>query len=138
MKKIYCKYLPVKPFIAMLVFFWVIVREDSAIKFDAVAENHERIHFWQLIGCMIIGLIVLLVLSILGIVPGWSLLLSPVSFYVLYALFWIIELIRPPYDEAYISIPFEVEAYKNEEDMNYCSFIPPMFSWMKYFKRISK
>ena len=73
MKKIYCKYLPVKPFIAMLVFFWVIVREDSLELFDEVAENHERIHFWQLIGCAVLGFLALVVLSILGIVPGWSL-----------------------------------------------------------------
>lgn len=138
MKKIYCKYLPVKPFIAMLVFFWVIVREDSLELFDEVAENHERIHFWQLIGCAVLGFLALVVLSILGIVPGWSLLLAPVTYYFLYGLFWLIALVVPPYDVAYISIPFEIEAYENERDLSYCSTIPPMFSWIKYVKRIKK
>lgn len=68
--------------------------------------NHEKIHRRQIIECLII------------------------PFYVLYVLFYVKGLIKfgKP-SKAYHSIPFEVEAYKHDDDFGYLSK-RKLYAWL--------
>lgn len=70
--------------------------------------NHESIHIYQ------------------------QMELFVVIFYILYGLFYFINLIKfRNHYEAYIHIPFEVEAYKNDQNLTYLEN-RKLFSWVKY------
>jgi hypothetical protein len=71
-------------------------------------KNHETIHYKQTIELLFIG------------------------FWLLYFIFWVIGLCR--YRDgavAYKTIPFELEAYSNEENLSYLSH-RKLYSWVKY------
>ncbi len=53
-----------------------------------------------------------------------------IPFYVLYVLFWVKGLVRRE-KNAYLSIPFEKEAYANEKDKDYLEN-RKSFSWVDY------
>ena len=52
-----------------------------------------------------------------------------IPFYVLYVLFWVKGLVKKK--NAYLSIPFEKEAYANEKDKDYLEN-RKSFSWVNY------
>ena len=71
-------------------------------------KNHETIHFKQWVELLLLG------------------------FLVLYPLFWIVGLIR--YRDgarAYKMIPFEQEAYANDQNLDYLDN-RKLYSWVKY------
>jgi hypothetical protein len=58
--------------------------------------------------------------------------LAVIFFYILYGLFFLKGLIQGKGQfEAYLDIPFEKEAYSNEDNLNYLN-IRKRFSWTKY------
>lgn len=70
--------------------------------------NHETIHFWQTLE--------------LGIIP----------FYLLYILFWLKNLlVYRDLDKAYHEIPFEREAYGNQENLDYIKE-RKAYAWLWY------
>lgn len=74
-------------------------------------KNHETIHYRQTIELLFVG------------------------FWLLYFIFWVIGLCR--YRDgavAYTMIPFEQEAYSNEENLEYLSQ-RKLYSWVKYVGR---
>lgn len=102
MKIQYSSIIPFKGFYAINLFGVLFIRKEY--KDRPVSKrtlNHESIHSTQAKDfCKI----------------TW---IGYILFYILYFLFWIIEIIRPPYDEAYHDVCFEKEAYLNEDNLDY-------------------
>jgi len=71
--------------------------------------NHETIHFFQQLELLVIG------------------------FYIMYVLFYLINVIKYKFNmqKAYYAIPFEKEAYNNQDDFEYLSK-RKLFIWIKY------
>ena len=89
---------------AITLWPWIIFRDDA----DEVTINHERIHIRQ----------------------QAELLVLP--FYVLYAGFWLFNKAKGQSNsEAYMNIPFEKEAYKNQGDSAYL-LNRKWFSWKNH------
>jgi hypothetical protein len=100
-----CKGLPAT---AMALFPFMLFK-DSAQKGHPILINHEKIHFIQQLELLI------------------------VPFYLLYLIFYLINLIRfKDHSRAYFNICFEKEAYANERNINY---LPNrgLYAWLKYF-----
>ena len=109
MKVIYNRFIPFKGFIACNLFGVVFVRKSCADEVDVRVLRHEYVHTLQMKELWYIG------------------------FYILYALFYIKNLTKKHMDdiEAYHAIPFEREAFYNEDNEFY-SWIRPKFNWRKY------
>lgn len=89
---------------AIAIFPFVISKES--LSHDVI--NHEKIHFKQQLELLII------------------------PFYIIYSYFFFLNYIKyKDYTKAYLSIPFEKEAYENEDNLNYLDE-RQMFSWIKY------
>ena len=87
---------------------FIILKDEG----DERIINHERIHIMQQRELLVIG------------------------FYILYILFWIKNLVKYYNQEnllhtAYANIPFELEAYDNDNKIYYC-LNRKRFSWLKY------
>ena len=108
-KIIHCKYLPVgRNMDAMALWPFIIVKKGREKYFTETAERHEKIHLEQQKELLLVG------------------------FYVLYAIFWIIGLVRwRNLDDAYQGIPFEQEAYINEKDSEYLKK-RKRYGWREY------
>jgi len=86
------KHLPAN---GMAIFPFILLK-NVAQKNDKVLINHEKIHLKQQLELFII------------------------PFYILYLLFYLINLLRyKNHYQAYYHIPFEQEAYQNEQKLNY-------------------
>ena len=71
-------------------------------------KNHESIHWQQYIETGIVG------------------------FWILYITYWLIGFVKyRDGDSAYVQIPFEQEAYENENDLNY-ALTRKRWSWKNY------
>ncbi len=80
----------------------------SAGEIEPVTRNHETIHWKQYKETLILG------------------------FLLLYAVFYVVGLIKYRSGKlAYYNIPFEREAYQNDEDFGYI-FRRPCWAWVKY------
>jgi len=78
---------------------------------DLQTKNHETIHFQQQLELLFVG--------------QWF----------LYITMWFALLIKHRSAEiAYYLLPFELEAYENESNLEYCN-TRKRFSWMKYLKK---
>lgn len=101
-------------------------------------RNHEKIHTEQIKECSVLSFVIIgLLCCILNLSIFW-ILLSPITFYVLYFLeYFIIRFFHKKQINAYYDISFEEEAYANEDDFNYIKDRCP-FSWIKYVKLKSK
>lgn len=78
---------------------------------DPFTLNHERIHFQQQKELWIVG------------------------FYVLYVYYWLKGKLKYKMNDrqAYLNIPFEIEAYSNDTDFEYLDS-RPKHNWRKYKK----
>ena len=95
---------------AITLYPFIFVRNDSD-KFDKVLINHEIIHIEQ----------------------QKELLVIP--FYVWYILEWLIKVfIYKSFNNAYLNICFEREAYSNEENIDYLK-TRNRFSFFNYLKK---
>lgn len=104
MKIKYSSIIPFKGFYAINLYGTMYIRKefkDSPLKLDEYDINHEEIHSAQARDFCKINWI------------GYTI------FYIFYFLFWLVELVRPPYDEAYHDICFEKEAYIHENNLDY-------------------
>jgi len=97
------------PFVAIT--FWPFIFIFDYFKNDKKLLNHEKIHLKQQEELLLIG------------------------FYLLYILFFIMNLFRfKNLLEAYENIPFEIEAKQFETDLNYLQN-RNHFNWIKSFAR---
>ncbi len=117
--------IPLDGFEALTVWPFIFVRSKN---FDAVDENHERIHASQQFEILIVGIVMAVVLSVSGC-EWWSLFALPIFFY-WYLLEWSVRLVFLP-GNAYRKTSFEAEAYAHQEDMDYLRNRKP-FAWIKY------
>jgi hypothetical protein len=131
------KRIPIAGFSAMNILGILFVRKEARI--DKETIRHEAIHTAQQYEIMCLTAIIALIGS--NYYPSWWYLpmtiLMPIA---LYIVAWLIELILPPFGNAYKDSPFEREAYANEKDSEYLAK-RPFFAWVKYFiikKRFKK
>ncbi len=104
--------------------------------FNRRVLNHESLHarhFWE---CSVIGFLIGLYLCLMFQCSYWFLLLSLLVFpvwYVVEFLYyrWVKEM---SYYDAYASISFEQEAYRNEENETYLA-TRNTCQWMQYFTK---
>ena len=82
-------------------------------KFDMIILNHEKIHWRQ----------------------QREMLVLP--FYLWYIIELLLRRINKPYNESYMSLAFEREAYEHQHNLNYLSKRKP-YSWVKYLKNNKK
>ena len=107
--------VPFRGYVAIAIAPFILVRKDA---FAGLSEEmretvirHERIHCWQ------------------------QIMLLVVLFYVLYAVFYLFNLVKyRSHKEAYMNIPFEREAYRNQDDELYAKNVPFM-GWVWYIWR---
>lgn len=134
MKVVYNNYIPVKGFKSITIFYWVFVRNSAKNRFTVVDLNHETIHFWQLVGCFILALILVIPLCMWCDASWWWLAITPFGFYLRYLNWCLKEGVLSPFDKLYKDLPFEREAYANQENLDYCKGFPPLFSWVFYIR----
>ena len=125
------KHIPFKGFAVMNILGFLFVREE--VEMTAEVLNHEAIHTRQQYEIMVASAILFL-----WVVNTYSWLCYLLIIFamplVLYALAWLIELMRPPYNSAYKDSPFEREAYANQHNPNYLDS-RPMFAWVRYIRK---
>ena len=135
MKIVYNYIIPFKGYLAMCVFPFIFVRKDAR-NLTVKDINHEKIHGMQQIETHIVALILAVLLAAVGIFSWWWVLVSPLVYFALYGLEYIVRWICYGFDtsEAYRNISFEQEAYLNENDLTYIKSRHLFASW-KYLSR---
>lgn len=111
--KIINSVIPFDGFMAMATLFIVWIRKECVDRFDKYTENHEKIHCIQQTELFILGSIIGLIISLCTNCWWWMFLTLGFPFGT-YIICWIIEMLLPPYDQAYRNICFESEAIYNE------------------------
>lgn len=144
MKIIYNNIIPLRGYDAMCIYPFIFVRNDRRQYFTKKTETHECIHAYQQIETCVLFLLVLLLLAGVGLISFWWLLASPLAFFVLYALEYIVKgLFYLPFHKSkadpqstsvYLKVSFEREAYANEGDAGYPDSRKP-FAWLHYLFR---
>lgn len=110
MKIIYNKFIPFKGFFAINLFGTLFVRKNEDGTNPKIPLNtltHERIHTEQMKE------------------------LGYIFFYIWYFIEWVIEVLLPPFDTAYVDISFEEEANNNETNPDYPN-TRKRYSWIKF------
>lgn len=123
--------LPLKGFTSLAVWPVVLVHSDSVELFDATARRHEGTHLVQqlevtILAAMLLSVIILADRQVMlagghgSDLSWWIVLLSPLAYYALYLLDWLVRLIvHRDRREAYRNVIFEQEAYLHERDEGY-------------------
>lgn len=107
-RKIYSKHIPMKGYIAILLLFWMVIREEYRNRLPWFAENHETTHLHQELEMMI------------------------VFFYLWFIVEFSIKLaITLSWKRAYLSVAFEQEAYNNQFEKRYLEN-RRHYAWLKY------
>lgn len=136
MKKIYNNIIPFKGFKAITIWPWVFVRKDASV-FNKTDERHESIHLCQQLETLVASLVITCLLSVFGVISPWWILVSPLVYFVLYGLDWLVRWFAYGFDGhlAYRNISFEQEAYLNENDLSY-PYERKLYSFVRYlFKK---
>lgn len=136
MKIVYNYIIPFKGYLAMCVFPFIFVRKD--VRNLTVNDiNHEKIHGMQQIETHIFALILAVLLAAVGLFSWWWVLVSPLVYFALYGLEYIIRWICYGFEtrDAYRNISFEQEAYLNENDLTYIKNRHLFASWKYIFKK---
>lgn len=128
--------IPFKGFKAITIIPWIFVRNDAS-KWTLTDERHEKIHGMQQIETHIVALILAVLLVAVGLFSWWWVLVSPLVYFALYGLEYIIRWICYGFDtrEAYRNISFEQEAYMNENDLTYIKNRHLFASWKYLFRK---
>lgn len=108
MKIIYSKHFPPRPYMAITLLKWIVVRSEAKDRFTAVAYNHECIHYAQEKELLFVGFYILYVVDFL------------------FTLLWFRN-----WHKAYRNVSFEREAYCHQEDLNYLQH-RKRFAWAKF------
>lgn len=108
MKLIYNNTLPIGRFTALTVLVWLFVKRG--VELTQRLLNHEKIHMRQQLeivaACLLLGI---LLIAWSG-TSWWWLLASVPAPFILYGLSIGIEILLPPYNQAYRNSCFESEA----------------------------
>jgi hypothetical protein len=135
-KLIFNNIIPFKGYLAMCVFPFIFVRKDAR-NLTVKDINHEKIHGMQQIETHIVALILAVLLAAVGLFSWWWVLVSPLVYFALYGLEYIVRWICYGFDtrEAYRNISFEQEAYLNESDLTYIKNRHLFASWKYLFRK---
>ena len=109
MKQIRNNWLPVKGFIALTIWPFLLVRRETAWRLNGRVKNHEEIHARQQKEMLLVG------------------------FYLWYGIEWAVRKIAGQKD-AYRNISFEREAYDNDQNRSYFA-TRRLWSWIKYLRK---
>ena len=131
MIKVYCKFLPFKGYLCMMILWWLIIRTEYKDKITETIERHETVHSYQQITLFATSFLISIILSLTTNISWWCLLATPLFPFVMYVISWIIEILLPPYNRAYKNICFEGEARALESDKDFRKKLFP-FSFLKY------
>lgn len=136
MKIVYNNIIPFEGYLAMCVFPFIFVRKDAR-NLTVKDINHEKIHGMQQIETHIVALILAVLLAAVGLFSWWWVFVSPLVYFALYGLEYIIRWICYGFDtrEAYRNISFEQEAYMNENDLTYIKYRHLFASWKYLFRK---
>ena len=115
----------------MTLLWWLVIRTEYKDKITPIVERHESCHSYQQVVLFIFSLIVSIILSLTTNVSCWWLLGTAIFPLLAYVVSWIVEIILPPYDQAYKDICFEGEARSLESDKDFRKKLFP-FSFLKY------
>lgn len=113
--KIVNSIIPVHGYVAMTTLMIVWIRKEYKDQIDEYTIRHESIHAIQQCELFLLGSIIGLITSL--ITCNWWWMLLSIGFALgTYVLCWLIEILLPPYSQAYKNICFESEAIYNEGD----------------------
>lgn len=133
---IYNKWIPFGKFDAITILLWVFVKMHKAPngswykpELSERLKRHETWHAWQQVCLFVLGVVVSMILIALNVFSWWVWILPVLLPFALYVLCWVVELVLPPYNQAYKDICFESEAMYHEYDEN-PRFVP--FSFFKF------
>ena len=105
----------------MAVFPFIFAKKG--VKMTDRRINHEKIHLRQEAVLIIVSLLILIPAIWYFSLPLWMMAFSYSTFYILWFIFYLIY--------GYRNIPFEKEAYDNDNNLNYLDDIN-LFAWVKY------
>lgn len=124
------KCIPFGRFDYMSIYPFIFIKSDI----NKTSMNHELIHAQQQKEISILFACIFTIISIIFGFSLWYLFICATSFYMLYVINWIFEIIAIMWSDkkAYSDIVFEKEARANQDNANYLSE-RPLFAWIKYF-----
>lgn len=116
---IYNNLIPFKGYKAMCVYPFLFVRKTANITDTDI--NHEKIHGEQQKEVLVVFALLLVLAVVLGLLPWWLILVSPLAYFTLYGLEYAVRLCLYGFNHpvAYKNISFEQEAYAFQGDANY-------------------
>ena len=127
------KLIPFGNYKAINLFGIIFTKEELTEK----DKNHEKIHTYQMIELMLVGLYLMGMLIIQFNLSYWWILLGLATYYLWYGVeYVIIRNAHKRQNDAYHDISFEEEAYANEDNLNYFRKRIP-FNWVKFLKKKS-
>lgn len=131
LKKIYCRYIPAKGYIAIMILIWMVVRQEYRDSEPWFVENHENTHLKQEIELGAVGAVIGLVMLAYGM--GWWSALPLFLFYWWYGVEFVVKLpfCRFNVSRTYMSVSLEREAYAYHFDKSYLER-RRHFAWIKY------
>lgn len=131
MKIIYNDTIPFGRFVALTVLFWLFIRRGKEL--TERLYNHEKIHMRQQLEIVAACLgINAALIALTGGSWWWMVAAIPAPF-ILYGLSIFIEILLPPYDQAYRNSCFETEAIYNEHKRSYTRrWWRHLFAWLRY------
>lgn len=131
MKIIFNNTIPFGRFTALTVLVWLFVKRGT--KLTQRLLNHEKIHMRQQLeiaaACLLLGIALI---AWAGASWWWLLGAIPAPF-ILYGLSVFLEILLPPYNQAYRNSCFESEAIYNEHRPSYTRYWwRHLFAWVRY------
>ncbi len=123
--------------ISGITFLWWVLHSHPIDEHSDEFKMEETIHSNQQTFLFLLGLlacaVVSLVLGVAGAITPWWVWTFPVTLpFALYVLAWIVEILLPPYNRAYLDTCFEREAKINRDSHDY---VPTVFSVWRYWRR---
>lgn len=130
----YNRLIPFKGFASLTLLWWMFRRSECG-KPSTRSLRHETTHSKQSVEVLGLSVLVNLIVGLCCGYAWWGWVLAAVgsffSFWLLYFVFWLIELVLPPWSSAYRDICFETEAYCYEDDVEYnTKYRLPFWGWV--------
>lgn len=131
MKIIYNSTIPFGRFVALTVLIWLFIKRGKELTERLL--NHEKIHMRQQLEIVAACLVINATLIALTDGSWWWMLASIPAPFIMYSISIGIEILLPPYDQAYRNSCFESEAIYNEHKPSYTRhWWRHLFAWMRY------
>ena len=128
--------IPFKGFMAITIWPFVFVQRKQWKWYDATARRHEGIHCCQQVETLVASLVLAISFAVIGLLPLWLTLASPLVYFALYGLEYAIRLSIYDFDshKTYRNVSFEQEAFLMEGDLTYSKRRKLFASWKYIFR----